>query len=516
MKRRIINISIIPLILILVFLSFGCTDWLDEKVYTQLPVENYGKNEAEVNSLIAPIYTGLRSANNPITIAETSADMAIAPTRKGGDWWDGGVYKELRLGKWTSKTSHIVSFYNTCMSRVAACNQILYLINNSQGITDKLPYQCQVRAARAFWYYMLCDYYGNVPIVTDFTDLSKPATKSRADVYNFVISELNDIKDNIRSDVSSSSYGKFTKGAVYTILAKMYLNAMVWNPDGGPKWQECINACDTVLSLPYKLCANWNDNFKVYNENCPEHILTAINSPSAGMGLLAFTLHYLDYQALGTTRRGNNGLSAMPDYVRQFDVDDKRRGDTIEHKPGSFLMGPMRNLSTGEIIMTAHGRPLIHTIDIVMKYGIDSDGWGQCEQEDGARCFKWEIEKGVNYMQNDCAIFRLADIYLMKAECLVRLNRDNDEATRLVNEIRKRAFDDPAKLKTSVTLDDIYLERRLEFAWESFTRQDQIRFGTFCDPIPGWRGTIPDFRKLFPIPQTAIDANPSLIQNPGY
>ncbi|MBP8960312.1 MAG: hypothetical protein KBG40_07805 [Bacteroidales bacterium] len=69
--------------------------------------------------------------------------------------------------------------------------------------------------------------------------------------------------------MSSSSYGKFAKGAVYTILTKMYLNAMVWNPDGGPKWQECINACDTVLSLPYKLCANWNDNFKVYNENCP-------------------------------------------------------------------------------------------------------------------------------------------------------------------------------------------------------------------------------------------------------
>jgi len=513
MRRQIFYIS---LILVLGVLSTGCTEWLEEKVYTQLPVASYGKTEAEVNSLIAPIYTGLRTVNNPITIEANSSDMAITPTRKGGDWWDGGVFKELRLGTWTPKTSHIVSFYNAVMQRISQCNQILYLINNAEGITDKLPYQCQVRAARAFWYYILCDYFGNVPIVTDFTDLSKPATKSRAEVYNFVISELNDIKDVIRSDVSPSSYGKFTKGAVYTILAKMYLNAMVWNPEGGPKWQECIDACDVVMSLPYKLVSNWHDNFSVQNKNCPEHILAAINSPSAGMGVLAYTLHYLDYLALGTTRRGNNGLSAMPDYVRQFDLDDKRRGDDVEHKRGSFLIGPMVDLSTGKIITTAHGRPLIHTIDITMKYGIDADGWGQVEQEDGARCFKWEIEKGVNYMQNACAIFRLADVYLMKAECLVRLGKDNAEATRLVNEIRKRAFDDPAKLKTSVTLEDIYLERRLELAWESYTRQDQIRFGTFCRPIPGWRGEIPAYRQLFPIPQTAIDANPLLKQNPGY
>lgn len=120
-------------------------------------------------------------------------------------------------------------------------------------------------------------------------------------------------------------------------------------------------------------------------------------------------------------------------------------------------------------------------------------------------------------MENDCAIYRLADVYLMKAECLVRLGQDNEEATRLVNELRKRAFDDPAKLKTSVTLNDIYLERRFELAWENWGRQDMIRFGTFLNAIPGWRpNPLPEYRLLFPIPQTAIDANPNLQQNPGY
>ena len=119
-------------------------------------------------------------------------------------------------------------------------------------------------------------------------------------------------------------------------------------------------------------------------------------------------------------------------------------------------------------------------------------------------------------MENDYAIFRLADVYLMKAEALVRLGQNNAEATRLVNELRKRAFDSPAKLKTSVTLDDIYQERRYELAWEITSRQDMIRFGKFLDPIPGWKPATPAKCLIFPIPQTAINANPGLQQNPGY
>lgn len=503
------------LFILLILSLIGCTN-LDETVYTQVPMDKYGQTPTEVNSLIAPIYTGLRSANNPINLYEVSSDMSITPTRKGGDWWDGGIFKEARFGTWSPSSSSVQGIYNTCMSRVAACNQILYMVNNSSAITDKVPYTSQIRAARAYWYYQLIDGWGNVPIVTDFADLTKPATKTRKEVYDFIISELNDIKDVIRADVSSSSYGKFTKGAVNTLLAKMYLNAEVWNPADGAKWQQCIDACDVVLSLPYKLQAVWKDNFITLNENSTESILVAVNSSTAGMGIGTYTTHYLDRITLGTLNSGNNGISAMPGYVRSFDPTDKRFGDNTVHGPGSFLMGPMINPATGGVLNTAHNRPLIHSIDITMIYGMDADGWGQTEQEDGARCYKWEFKKGVTYMENDCQLFRLADIYLMKAEALVKMGGDNVEATRLVNEIRKRAFDDPAKLKTSVTLDDIYNERRFEFAWESMGRQDQIRFGTFLLPISGWRGALPEYRLLFPIPRTAVDANPSLKQNLGY
>ena len=501
----------IALIMLMGLLTVRCTK-LDEKVYSQLPMDSYGTTEAEVNSLVAPIYTRLRDFNCVGSPApkENCTDMSVTPTRRGGDWWDGGAYKEMTQGSWRPQTGAAIGTYNTSYSRITNFNQIIYLINSSPAITDKDPYLSQVRAARAMRYIELIDMYGNVPLVTDFTDLSKPSTTSRAEVYNWVLSELIDIKDKIRSDVSSASYGKFTKGAVYFMLAKMYLNAEVWNPAGGPKWQECIDACSTIMDLPYSLEANWKEQFSNNNEGSKEAILVAVNSISSSFPARGYTLHYLDPQALGIPGGANNGICAMPDYVKSFDTDDKRY-------LGSFLIGPMISATTGLLLITAHGRPLIHTVDVTIKYAIDADGWGQVEQEDGARCNKWEYKKGLTAMENDCAIYRLADVYLMKAECLVRLGQDNTEATRLVNELRKRAFTDPSKLKASVTLDDIYNERRFELAWENWGRQDMIRFGTFLNPIAGWRpNALPETRLLFPIPQTAIDANPNLTQNPGY
>lgn len=503
---------IIRLLMICMFTFPACTG-LDERVYDQLPVDEYGLNEKQINSIIAPIYRTLKNVFGDVwLLGEHASDMSVTPTRKGGDWWDGGQFKALRQHSWTPNTSLVTGGYNNCMNAISTCNQIYYTIENSEaGIADREQVLAEIRGVRAFWYYVLTDCYGNVPIVTDFTDTSKPSTSSRADVYAFALSELNAVKDLVRDDVSSSSYGKITKGVVYTLLAKMYLNAQVWNPAGGAKWQECADACDVVMDLDYIIEPDWRASFEVNNQSSGEIILPGIFSTSDGGNNLAYrTLHYLDPIALGLNIGTWNGMSAQPSFVKSFDVADKR-------KAWSFLTGPMTDPATGEVLITAHGRQLIHTEDINMVYNIDADGWGYVEQEEGTRCYKWEFESGMNGdMENDFGIFRLADVYLMKAEALVRMGTDNDEATRLVNVIRARAFDDASKLKTAVTLDDIYLERRFELAWEGYGRQDQIRFGTFRNAIPGWKNASDANHELFPIPQTAINANPNLTQNPGY
>lgn len=503
-----------------ILLSFGtfysCTN-LDEKVYDKIPADKFGTTPEEINSLVAPIYRGLKltatvSNESFFALGEFSSDMALNPTRKGGDGWENGEYKQLCQHSWTPSSNYwsIKESWEVAYSGIGTCNKIYSLVSGS-NIVNKDQILGEIRGIRALWYYMLLDYYGNVPLVTDFNDITLPETKSRREIYQFVLSELNDIKDKVRSDVTSASYGKVTKGFVYTLMAKMYLNAIVWNPADGPKWQECIDACNMVMSLGYVIESDWKINFAVHNENSKEIIFPVIFSTADGGNTVAdMTLHYLDVIPLGLNIGPWNMVCAMPDYVKAYDPQDKRLG-------WSFLTGAMNDPATGKVLITAHGRPLIHTIDVTMKYGIDADGWGQVEQEDGARIFKWEFEKGLSGpSENDYAMFRLADVYLMKAEALVRKNSDNTEATRLVNEIRKRAFDDPTKLKTNVTLDDIYKERRFEFAWENTSRQDMIRFGTYLNSVPGWRGASPEKCLLFPIPTTAIDANNKLVQNPGY
>lgn len=492
---------------------FSCTN-LDETVYDTIPADEFGKKPAEINAIIAPIYKTLKSVfpGDVFLLSEATGDMAITPTRVGGDWWDGGVHMVLKLHSWHARNGLINGSWNACMSGITSCNQIYATIEGSEMDEDlKAQTLAEIRGIRAFWYYILIDYFGNAPLVSDYESTDLPSMTDRKTLYNFVVSELNEIKDNLRADVTGESYGKFTQGAAYTLLAKMYLNAEVWT--GTPNWQGVIDATDKVMSLDYIIEPNWKTNFEVNNEVSREIILPiAFGKDDGGNHIHKRTLHYLDPIALGMTVGTWNGVSAQPDYVKQFDDADNR-------KKGSFLIGPMIDPATGEVLITGHARPLNHTIDFNMIPGSLREGmWGEVHQEEGARCNKWVYEKGLanSDMENDFAIFRLADVYLMKAEALVRLGQNNSEATSLVNTIRERGFGDNSHNYTSVTLENVRMERRLELAWENSNRQDLIRFGKFLDPGYLRPTASASHLLLFPIPETAWETNNNLVQNPGY
>ena len=492
----------------------ACTD-LDENVYDSIPSDQFGNNEAEINSVIAPIYRTLRSTwpGDMMCLIEESADMGISPTRIGGDWWDGGAHMEMQRRTWTSMNNIIKNSWNECMNGVSTCNNVYYIIEQNKAMDADLKQQTfsEIRGVRAFWYYMLIDMFGNAPLVTDFENTDLPTCASRKELFDFVVKELNEIKDNLRSDISASSYGKFTQGAAYTLLAKMYLNAQEWV--GQAMWKEAADACDKVMSLGYILEPNWKTNFIVQNETSKEAILSVPYSKQLGGNFIHNrTLHYKDPIALGFTKGTWNGMSAQPDYVKMFDQEDPRY-------EGSFLIGPMLDPATGKVLITDHGRELIHTVEFNMMSTDKYDGiWGEVQQEEGARCNKWVFEAGMNNsdMENDYHIWRLADVYLMKAEALVRMGQTGGEALRLVNDVRARAYGDTEHNYTSIDLEKIYKERHFELAWENASRQDMIRFGKFEEPGYCRPETTPAYRKLFPIPFLAWQKNNNLKQNPGY
>ncbi|MDD4010418.1 MAG: RagB/SusD family nutrient uptake outer membrane protein [Fermentimonas sp.] len=511
--KKIFNITLLSLVLGLLSGLYSCTN-LDETVYDTIPADQFGKKPAEINAIIAPIYKTLKSVfpGDIFLLSEQAGDMAITPTRVGGDWWDGGVHMVFKLHTWHARNGLINGSWNACMSGITTCNQIYATIEQSE-MDEELKAQtlAEIRGIRAYWYYILIDYFGNAPLVADYESTELPGMSNRQQLYDFVVSELNAIKDVLREDVTAESYGKFTQGAAYTLLAKMYLNAEVWT--GTPNWQGVIDAADKVMSMDYIIEPNWKTNFEVNNQISKEIILPAIfGKDDEGNHIHKRTLHYLDPIALGMTVGTWNGVSAQPDYVKQFDDADLR-------KEGSFLIGPMIDPATGEVLVTGHARNLNHTVDFNIIPGSIREGmWGEVHQEEGARCNKWVFEKGLanSDMENDFAIFRLADVYLMKAEALVELSQNNSEATRLVNVIRERGFGNDSHNYTSVTIDDVRQERRLELAWENTNRQDMIRSGKFLDPGYLRPTASSPHLLLFPIPENAWETNNNLVQNPGY
>lgn len=518
------NTNFKKLVYITLSISLGfvsCTD-LNENVYSKLPSDTFGNTTEQINAIIGPAYTSLQNYmyyESAWGMSELTSDMTIAPTRLGGDWWEGGWHMEQCMHTWNPSSYSVETLWNNCMSALTTVNSVISTIEENKILAEdlKIRYMSELRGLRAFWYYVLIDFFGNVPLVTDYKDLELPAITPRKQIYEFIVSELNEITPYLLSDVSSATYGRFTQGAAHTLLAKMYLNAEEWI--GKENWQGAIDECDKVMQLDYIIEPNWKTNFQVHNEVSKEAILPICYTASQWGNLMhLYTLHYLDPIALGFKGDMWNGINAKPDFVYSFAEDDPRKEYT-------FLIGPMIDPETKEVLITSANRPLIHTIDLHVIPGTektDANGnptiWGEVHQEEGARIAKWEFDSGMQNtcMENDVAIFRLADVYLMKAEALVRLGKDNGEATRLVNAIRERAFGDSDHNLASVTLDDVYNERRFELAFEGIARQDMIRFGTFLRPAYMKPQQTEEYRKIFPIPYKAWQKNNKLVQNPGY
>lgn len=126
------------------------------------------------------------------------------------------------------------------------------------------------------------------------------------------------------------------------------------------------------------------------------------------------------------------------------------------------------------------------------------------------------------YRNNDWVVFRLSDVYFMKAEALMRKNGNaaTQEAVDLVNKVRQRSFtgeDWPSAQYSTATLtmDELLAERGREFIFENTRRMDLIRFGRFTGAWWDKQPSAPT-KELFPIPQRMLNNNPNLQQNPGY
>jgi hypothetical protein len=512
----------------LVGLLPACTD-LTESPLSSITPENFYKNADEVQGGLASVYSQLRFAHQGggfgepgyVALSEVSTDEMVIPTR-GGDWGDSGRWIELHTQAWTANSPAGLAFVNdswvTLYKGITRANVVLGALDNVI-VPNEAVIAAELRTLRALFYYQLLDLFGGVPIVTT-TEIMPRVRNTRKEVFDFIDKELNETRLVLPDNWPPENNGRMTKGAANAILASLYLNAGVFASaaPGGPSataynscmtvqvggvtaCQAAINAADRILNSPeYVLSSDWKAQFRYDNDFSKDNILVAkfINDVDLGFHIMQTTLHYNQFGESPW-----NGYSIVAAAYNQFDANDLRR--TV------FLIGPQNHVETGAPV--TERAPSTTRLSFTLNIGNIKDA----RENEGVRHLKWPPDPGHKQQGNgnDWAYFRLAEMYLIKAEALNEITPGSAQAIVLINQLRQRVFTVPNPIAT-VNRDVILRERLFEFIVEGKRRMDLIRHGKFTAPWEFKAATSGPHVILYPIPQTQLDANPLLVQNPGY
>jgi starch-binding outer membrane protein, SusD/RagB family len=485
------------------FVLASCTD-LDEGIYDKFVADDFYKTEAGINAALADIYKEMRGDWGGIGIAgadrgwydlnETCTDEMMIPTRSDGAWSDNGIWQQMYLHTWTSGQSFMQNTWDWLYKAIYKANLAIELLTAAEAPEAALA---EAKVLRAYFYYLLMDGWGNVPIVTSTKTLVKDVVQAeRSAVYNFVVSELEANVDNLSTSKADDFYNRFNIWAGYTVLAKVYLNAKVYT--GTEQWAKAIEACDKIINeggfslvSSDKYLSRGTDG--LFGDKCnPAEVILAlfVDGKLAPRNIIGIRSLYGPHGEALFGFSTWNGATVHQDFVNKYDDDDIRKAQ--------WLLGP-------QVVNSQVKANYVLNISSLTSAGI----------EEGARNSKFlpvaPYDGGA--ASNDYPVYRYADVLLMKAEALIR-NGQAGSATSLLNQVRNRAG--LSDLGSTPTLDEIYDERGRELAWEGHRRQDMIRFGKFLQPHD-FKSSVSDAKYLlFPIPASAIAANPTLDQNDGY
>ncbi|HEX6938083.1 MAG TPA: RagB/SusD family nutrient uptake outer membrane protein [Longimicrobiales bacterium] len=519
-----------------VFAAPGCTD-LTEVPYTEVTESNFHPTANDIGSLMAPAYTPLRQVwmnwYGMVDFQGETADILITPVRPNG-WYDGGTYIRLHEHRWEVNQGQPAALWSRAFSGINAANRVIYQLESGIVPVDdatKTDVVAELRALRAYYYSLLLDNFGNVPIVTDFSATELPQQATRQQVFDFVVNELQEVLPLLSTETGTAMYGRMNQWAALGILARVYLNAEVYT--GTPHWQEVIDLTQTIIdSNLFQLEPDYRTPFSRNNHTSQELIWAVpydmVYAPQSNfhMKTLKPELRFV----FGMAAQPWGGSASNPQWIDTYDPDDTRLQDT-------WLMGP-------------HFDDQGRGYDFVQHVPSITD----TEFYHGFPVWKYEIYAGMTGASDvDYPIIRYAEVLMMQAEALLR-SGDPDAAAALVTQVRQRAFAETNPAKATVTgaellqgssynygwydVDgvvktgpggtpvtdggaDIQYGRFLdelgwEFAAEGHRRQHLIRFGVFTKKM--WFNHKPngDHRTIFPIPSDALETNPNLKQNPGY
>lgn len=531
----------------------------------------YANSVANVYSSIQNYIYG-QDAGSIHTLQQYSSDESMIPGRQG-DWVDGGKWQNFFLHNFDSSVDMYRNIWNQIYTIIGQSNKGIDKLNGLQNNEDAATYVYELRALRAIFYYYLMDLWGQVPLVTSSKINTNDVVQSnRADVFKFVVSELEACLPHLASDMSQNEgkyYGRITKPVVYMCLVKCAMNSPLYtiNPTSATSYQAFVgndmsgnntvsetlganvtelgkkvsitvdgkarNAWETVKycvekleALGYTLQPNYADNFTISNQNSKENIFTRPNDDKTYRYYdynLMRSLHYNHAGAIGYS--GWNGACATVFAMNVYgygtaDVDPRLKLNYYTDK--DYMEDTGKAVEDGATGQDLEYLPLKPQVDFPA--GANAHDV-KCA---GARMKKYQLDltsstNGIT--NNDLVVWRYADALLLKGEAEYRLG-NTGAALAAINTVRARVG---APALTSLTLNVISNERLKELAWEGVRRMDAIRYGIFTQPTKDryegvWHNAVAGnylndtqgYTTIYPIPYDVMSLNKNLKQNPGY
>lgn len=510
----------------------ACTD-LDTDVKSQYT--SYPQSEKAVEAALASTFYSMRGSigRSLHVISTLSSDEAVSVSMDG-DYTDNYRWMGPTVHDFRSSNEDLGSIWSDATSGITNCNKTLALLND-----DESAGAAQVRAARAYYHFVLMDCFGDVPLLTrDAAD--NPERASRADVAKFIESELKAVLDKLPTNVDETTYGKPTRYMAEALLAKLYLNWAVYTAQGGvqaydaataknEKLNDLVAVCDDIIkSGKFNLSDPYRKKF--FPENGPQikdfiYAMPFDRNTQKGMVYARWWTHrsaQKEFYGVDLAKSVGGNFRLNPEFVDKFNLPGDDRNATIIG--GDLYVRDPKTYDATTKRWEVSGTPVTLTKDIKLKTTNDLNVGNDLEgRSQGYRSIKFymDLNSQDRNQSNDVPIFRYADVLLMKAEAILRgaTATSGDTPMSLMNQIR--SYVHAPLLTKNPTLDELLDERAREFADESWRRNDLIRFGQFERDWGFKRYSLkgdPESKhyRVFPLPDNAMETNTQWKQNEGY
>ncbi|MBL7702512.1 MAG: RagB/SusD family nutrient uptake outer membrane protein [Ferruginibacter sp.] len=382
---------------------------------------------------------------------------------------------------------------------IGLCNDILDEAVK-QNLTDPASVinTAEARFFRAYSYFDLVRTYGSVPKI-DFkvnTPAEGQIVKSdTAAIYALINDDLTFAEQNLPVNWDPKYAGRANKWAAKSLHAKVLLQQR--------RYAEALAICrDVINNGPFTLYSPYWKMFKKEGELCPESIFEIQAHKTAGDGNTYWSRlgQSQGVRGSGTWDLGWGWNTPTPNLVGAYEAGDVRREATILYS----------NQSDGGTNTGGYGATLPNLTNALY--------WNKKVYNQYSDYLAAGLGTPNNEAQNTWVnqrVLRLSDVLLMGAEAANETGAGNPDAVTWVNRVRNRAglgniaFVSQAQMRTVIKQ-----ERRVEFAMEFERFFDLVRYGD-ATSVLGANG-YQNKHRYYPIPTSALNSNPKLVQNPEW